>query len=164
VHVGPTAGATGQLRRGRAIPLRPRRRRVELSSRDCLLYFSPAEAALATVDLGGERKVANCGGREDPGLVHGYGDRPGLKRAQWPCRGDRQLPGQQPVQQSGDIALDMPAADSQSLMLAVGGPRPPQRSDDGQAILRPVRTDPVRCADLVLLVGATGFERVTPRL
>jgi hypothetical protein len=56
------------------------------------------------------------------------------------------------------------AADSQSLMLPVGGPRPPRRSNDGQAIFRTARADPILCADLVLLVGATGFEPVTPRL
>jgi hypothetical protein len=62
------------------------------------------------------------------------------------------------------IKLVRRAFQKQSVMQSAGIPRSSRRSDDGQTILRSIRIGPDLTSDLAFLVGATGFEPVTPRL
>jgi hypothetical protein len=61
----------------------------------------------------------------------------------------------------GGQCADGPAANSQSLMPRVGGPRPSLRSDDGQAILKLIWTDQALSPDLVFWVGGHSWVRTS---
>jgi len=56
----------------------------------------------------------------------------------------------------GDITLIRRAIQRQPVMPSAGNPRSSRRSDDGQTILRPVRTGPDLYADLAFRSGSGG--------
>jgi hypothetical protein len=85
-----------------------------------LLNSSPAEAALAIAGLGAERKLTSGGGRRTRAWSMATEIDLTWSNLSVPPGGDRQFPANTLVQQPRGIALDMPAADSQSLMLTVG--------------------------------------------